>query len=200
MTEANSSETNPRLPDYPVNPLFIERWSARSYSEEQVSDETLLSILEAARWAPSSNNLQPWRFVVARTTAEKQNFHSFIAPQNRVWCEKAPVLIALLSESVTATGQANGSHAFDAGTAWGYMALEATHQGLITHAMGGFDRELARTALSVPTEYAINAIIALGYRGEKSQLPEALQQRETPNTRRSLADSLYAGSYSHTFK
>jgi nitroreductase len=200
MTEPIPTEENTRLPDHPVHPLFIDRWSARSFSDEQVSDETLFSVLEAARWAPSGNNLQPWRFIVARSSAEKQAFHAFIAPQNRVWCEKAPVLIALISETVTATGQAIGSHAFDAGTAWGYLALEATHQGLITHAMGGFDRELARTALSIPAEYAIHVIIALGYRGDKSQLPEALQQRETPNARRFLVDSVYASSFGQTLE
>ncbi|MDU5948601.1 MAG: nitroreductase family protein, partial [Paenibacillus macerans] len=100
----------------------------------------------------------------------------------------------ILSQTATERG-ANGWHAFDAGAAWGYLALEAHNKGLITHAMGGFDQEKAREVLNVPDYYAIQAVIAIGYQGEKEVLPDNLQEREQPNDRRPLKDSLFEGSF-----
>ncbi len=148
----------------------------------------LLSLFEAARWAPSGSNNQPWRFIVARTPEQLAKFHDFIVPVNRVWCEKAPVLTLVISHTKTPKGTDNPSHAFDAGTAWGYLALEANNQGLITHAMGGFEREKAREALHIPAEYELHAVVAIGYRGPVEALPENLQEREVPSGRREIKE------------
>lgn len=199
MSENQKNEIQTRLPDYDIHPLFIERWSPRSFSNETLSNETLLGILEAGRWAPSASNLQPWRFIVARTAEEKAKFYPFIAEGNREWCEKASVLLLLLSYTQTPNGQLNSTHAFDAGTCWGYLALEATNHGCISHAMAGFDSTMARQVLQIPSEYSVHIVIALGYQGEKTQLSEKLQQRETPNTRRPLHESIYAGEFGTPF-
>jgi nitroreductase len=184
-----------RQPDHEINPQFLERWSPRSYSDQEVSEEVLLSLFEAARWAPSGSNNQPWRFIVARTPEQLAKFHSFIMPLNRVWCEKAPVLTLVISNTKTPKGTVNPSHAFEAGTAWGYLALEANNQGLITHAMGGFEREQAREALQIPADYELHAVVAIGYRGPANALPENLQEREVPSGRRPISETIFTGGF-----
>lgn len=183
-----------RKPGFEVSSQFINRWSPRSFLEKEIPEDVLFSLFEAARWAPSASNVQPWRFVIARTPEDREKFHSFILPGNLVWCTKAPVLAVILSQTAIERG-ANGWHAFDAGAAWGYLALEAHNKGLITHAMGGFDQEKAREVLNVPDDYAIQAVIAIGYQGEKEVLPDNLQEREQPNDRRPLKESLFEGSF-----
>lgn len=187
-----------RQPDHEINPQFLTRWSPRSFTDQEVTEDVLLSLFEAARWAPSGSNLQPWRFIIARTPEQRAKFHNFIMPGNREWCEKAPVLTLVISHTKTPKGGDNPSHAFDAGTAWGYLALEANNQGLITHAMGGFDRNQAREALQIPEEYDIHAVIAIGYRGPVNALDEKFQEREIPSGRRELSELLYSGEFGQT--
>ncbi|MEW9698831.1 nitroreductase family protein [Paenibacillus sp. SI8] len=189
-----------RQPDHEINPQFLTRWSPRSFKNQEVPEDVLLSLFEAARWAPSGGNLQPWRFILARSTEELSLFHSFIAPANREWCEKAPVLALIVSNTKTASGNANTSHAFDAGAAWGYLALEAANQGLITHAMGGFDRDKARETLAIPEEFDIHAVIAIGYRGPVDALDEKFQEREVPSSRRPLSELLLSGTFGKSYK
>ncbi|TXK85393.1 nitroreductase family protein [Paenibacillus sp. N3.4] len=184
-----------RQPDYEINPQFLTRWSPRSFSEQEVTEDVLFSLFEAARWAPSGSNLQPWRFIVARTSEQRAKFYDFIAPMNREWCEKAPVLALIISHTKTANGGNNPTHGFDAGAAWGYLALEAANQGLITHAMGGFDREQARKDLHVPEDYDVHAVIAIGYQGPLDALAEKFQSREIPSDRRAISESLFSGEF-----
>jgi nitroreductase len=182
-----------RNSDYPVSPLFLNRWSPRAYSNQKVSDQDLFTVLEAAHWAPSSNNDQPWRFVYAKTEEQLAVFHLFLNEFNRSWAVNAPVLILVASQKIRANGDFNGPHSFDSGTAWGYLALQAKMLGLNAHAMGGFDREKARTLLNVPDEFDVHAVIALGYPGDKNSLPESLQNREFPNQRRPLHEVIFEG-------
>jgi nitroreductase len=179
-----------RKPEHAVSPLFINRWSPRSYTDQKVSDVDLFRILEAARWAPSSSNLQPWRFYIARTDEQLLTFQQFIKPNNRLWTDKAPVLVLLTSEKYNAKGEPNGAHAFDTGAAWAQLALQATLLGLATHAVGGFERDKARELLHVPDHLEIHAVIAIGYQGSKDNLNEALHEREKPNDRRLLIESI----------
>ncbi|KKI89211.1 NADH dehydrogenase [Bacillus sp. SA1-12] len=183
-----------RKPGYEISPQFLNRWSPRSFLEKDVPEDVLFSVFEAARWAPSASNQQPWNFIIARTKEDREKFYSFIMQGNLVWCKKAPVLAVIISKTTTERGF-NAWHAFDAGTAWGYLALEASRKGLITHAMGGFEKERAREALNVPDGYELHAVIAIGYQGEKDVLPENLQEREQPSTRRPLNESLFEGSF-----
>lgn len=190
---------NNRRADHEIDAMYLQRWSPRSFLSKEVPTETLLTVLEAARWAPSGGNLQPWRYIIARTPEDRARFLSFIAPSNQVWCEQAPVLALVLSHTLTAGGNLNRSHSFDAGTSWGYLALEAAKQGLITHAMGGFNPDQARIALQVPEEFEINAVIAIGYQGPADALPDKLQEREIPSSRRPLTESLFEGSFGASF-
>lgn len=187
-------ETN-RIPDHNVSPLFLNRWSPRAFLEKEVEKTLLYSILEASRWAPSSSNEQPWRFIVAQSQEDREKFYPFIVSANREWCENAPVMIVLISKKITIKGLPNGLHAFDTGTAWGFLALQASLKGLITHAMGGFDAIKARAILNVPEEYDLHAVVALGYQGSKEILSEKLQERELPSSRRPLVESIIEGGF-----
>jgi nitroreductase len=156
--------------------------------------ETLATILEAARWAPSGYNFQPWRFVYARKgTAHWERLLGMLNPFNQSWAKSASALIIVLSKtSEIPPGKdaesPNRTHSFDAGAAWGYMALQASLMGWQAHGMGGIEHDKIRTELQVPSGYHIEAGVAIGRQGDKSTLPEAMQARETPSGRRSLAE------------
>ncbi|WP_274361775.1 nitroreductase family protein [Paenibacillus thermotolerans] len=187
--------SQPRKPTYEIDRVFIDRWSPRSFSDKTIPEEVLLSLFEAARWAPSGNNHQPWRFVIANTKESLERFHSFINPSNLVWCEKAPALTLVISKTTNHEDKPLRTHAFDTGAAWGYLALEAVNKGLVTHPMGGFDREKARSVLNIPPEYQLHIVVAIGYQGGIDDLPENLRDREQPNGRRELKESLYFGEF-----
>ncbi|MFH5182688.1 nitroreductase family protein [Paenibacillus sp. TAB 01] len=182
-----------RKSEHPVSPAFLNRWSPRAFSDRPISDQDLNTILEAAHWAPSSYNDQPWRFIVAKTGEQLQEFHDILNEFNRTWASKAPVLLLVASDKLRANGDPNGAHAFDAGAAWGYIALQASLLGIASHAIGGFDREKARTLLNVPEQYDLHAVIALGYKGDPEQLPEGLREREVPNSRVELSQVVFEG-------
>jgi nitroreductase len=184
-----------RNPEYNVDAQFINRWSPRAFSAQQVSDSVLMSILDAAHWAPSASNEQPWRFILARTPEQREKFYPFINEFNRTWCEKAPVIIVIASKTTNAKGEPNRSHAFDAGTAWGHLALAASNKGLYTHAMGGFNSVQAKGILNVPDEYELHAVVALGYRGDIASLSASHQEREKPSVRRPLAEFILEGGF-----
>jgi nitroreductase len=184
-----------RQAEFDIDPVYVRRWSPRSFSSAQVDDDTLLSLFEAARWAPSANNEQPWQFIVARTEAEKTVFLGFINEGNRLWCDKAPVIALALSNRINSRGRPNRTHAFDTGAAWGFMALEATRKGLVTHAMGGFDADKARASLGILEDYEAHAVIAIGYQGDEEALPENLREREKPSDRKPVAQMLHSGTF-----
>lgn len=179
-----------RQPDYPVHPFILNRWSPRSYTSEAVTADQLHTVLEAARWAPSGGNQQPWRFYVATTEEEHEQFRIFINPRNRLWTDKAPVLLLLASVKVRESGEPNGAHAFDAGAAWATLALQARLLGLGTRAVGGFNHQLARETLRTPEHIALHAVIALGHPGDVDALEESFRELEKPNGRHPLAASL----------
>ncbi|EPZ43383.1 nitroreductase family protein [Alicyclobacillus acidoterrestris] len=180
-----------RHADYPIDSLYLNRWSPRAFSDKKVSRETLYTILEAARFAPSASNIQPWRFIVAQTEEELATFSEFIAPGNRVWTDNnVPAFILLLADKYRPNGELNPYYAFDAGAAWQSLALQASQLGLVTHALGGFSKDKAREVLQIPDQYEVLTLIALGYQGDKNRLPKELQEREAPNDRRPLSESI----------
>jgi nitroreductase len=194
--------TAARQPDYRIDPQFTERWSPRAFTGEALDQGTLMTCLEAARWAPSGNNLQPWRFVYGlRGTPAFQRLLNTLMDSNRVWAAQAGALVLVLSRTQRlvpgkAGPQPIASHAFDAGAAWMSLALQAQALGLHAHAMGGFDRAKARELLGVPEDHAQHAVVALGRRGDASLLPPALQERETPNARLPLSALVAEGQFS----
>lgn len=192
-TQLNDEVKGHRTSEYPINPVFLNRWSPRAYSERTVSEQDLYTVLEAAHWAPSSFNDQPWRFILAKTDEQLAVFHTFINEFNLGWATKAPILIMVASHKFRENGDPNGPHSFDSGAAWGYLALQAKLLGLDAHAMGGFSREKARIALNIPDEFELHAVVCLGYQGDIQALPEALQEREVPNQRRPLTEVIFEG-------
>jgi nitroreductase len=180
-----------------VDEQFPERWSPRAFSSEHISDETLASLFEAARWAPSCANEQPWLFLYAASEEDRRVFLDLLAPGNRRWAAQAPVLLFLLARRNFAKGgEANRHHGFDAGAAWMSLALQARKMDLYSHAMAGFDEERAYGVLGVPRgEYEIMAAIALGRYGELARLPEDLAEREAPNDRKPLDEVARRGSF-----
>jgi len=193
--------TNPRSVARPVDRLFLDRWSPRAFDASKVDQLDLDTILDAARWAPSAFNYQPWRFLYAhRDSTDWERFLGLLLPFNAAWAEPAGVLIFVLSDSLIETGAspahiASHSHSFDTGAAWALLALQATRLGYHTHGMSGIDQEKARAELSVPDRFRIEAAVALGRRAEKAILPESLQAREGPSGRRELEEYAYPGSF-----
>ncbi|MBS0345350.1 MAG: nitroreductase family protein [Proteobacteria bacterium] len=193
--------TQARQTDYPIDPLFTQRWSPRAFTGEQIPEESLLALLEAARWAPSAYNAQPWRFIYARRdTPSWQPVFDNLVEFNRGWVHKAAALVVVLShKQYTAPGasesQPNAWHSFDTGAAWASLAFQATLSGWHAHGLGGFDADGLRASLGIPDDYAVEAVIAVGKLGDKASLPEALQERETPNTRRPLAELVADGRF-----
>ena len=185
-----------RSADYEIDPIFLNRWSPRAFSPEPIEDDVLFSVFEAARWAPSCFNEQPWRFLIARSEPDRERFLSFLVPGNQVWAQQAPVLIVVIGKrTFSHNGKPDPTYEFDAGCAWGFLALQALQKGLITHGMAGFDNDKARAVLGVPEDYEIFAVVALGKRGDQAALPENLQKREVPSGRRPVQESVMEGRF-----
>ena len=190
--------SNNRQPQHPVAASFTGRWSPRAFTGQAMTQAQMNALFEAARWAPSAMNVQPWRFCYAlQGTPEFQRFLSLLVEANQVWAKQAGALVAVLSTTSylgsDGTEKPFTSHAFDAGAAWMSLALQAHDMGLISHAMGGFDAERARDYLQVPDNMAINAFVAIGYQGDAAQLPEALQAREKASDRRPQEQWIFEG-------
>lgn len=166
-------------------------------SGEALSEEELLTLFEAARWAPSTFNEQEWRFLYARRdTAQWPMFFGLLVEGNQAWCKRAAVLVVVLARKVFShNGSPNPVHLFDAGSAWENLALQATGMGLVAHGMAGFDFGKARTTLQVPEHFAVAAMVALGRPGKPADLPPELRERETPSHRRPVRESICEGPY-----
>ncbi|MGG7517907.1 nitroreductase family protein [Allorhizobium undicola] len=193
--------SNNRSSEYDIDPLFLDRWSPRAFSGEAMSKEALFAILEAGHWAPSAFNMQPWRFVYAlKGDAHFDTLLGGLIEFNQGWAKNASALVYVVSDTLSrpADGSApkpSRSHSFDAGAAWGYMALQAVKSGYYAHAMTGVDFDKASSVLGVPGEYRIEAAVAIGKLGDKSVLPEGLQAREVPNNRKPLAEVAFEGNF-----
>ena len=187
-----------RIASHPIDPLFIDRWSSRAMSGEALSEPELMSLFEAARWAPSCGNFQPWRFLYARRDTDFwPAFLDLLNAGNRAWAERAGALVLVISRThFDGDGRTCVTHSYDAGAAWQNLALQAWISGVVVHGIAGFDAERARRVLRVPAAYAIEAMIVLGKRGDPAQLAESLQKREQPNDRRPLAQTVCEGPFS----
>ncbi|HOJ59145.1 MAG TPA: nitroreductase family protein [bacterium] len=186
-----------RKAEYPVDDLFINRWSPRAMSGEAISRDELMSLFEAARWAPSSFNNQPWRFLYAsRDTPEWNLFFDLLVEFNQSWTKNAAVLVVIVSKkNFDHNGQPSLTHSFDAGAAWASLALQGFKNGLVVHGMQGFDYDKAKTVLNIPDDYQVEAMAAIGKPGRKEDLPDALRERETPSSRKPLAEIVREGKF-----
>jgi nitroreductase len=179
-----------------VLPAIHERWSARSFDGREVSAATLRKVFEAARWAASSNNEQPWRWVVGRHgDATWGKIYEALAETNRKWAHRAPVLmVGAATTRFSKNGAENRFALYDLGAASSYLTLEAANLGLTTHQMAGFDPEKARELFGVPAEYAMGSVIALGYQGEPAALDDErlIQQETAARTRKALGEVVFS--------
>jgi nitroreductase len=179
-----------------VLPIIHQRWSARAFADRDVAAGDLKRVFEAARWAASSNNEQPWRFVVGRRgTPTHERIFASLMGFNQAWAGKAPVLILGLAKARFSHNDAPNSYAvYDLGAASSYLTLQAAALGMTTHQMAGFDREKARKLLEIPEGYEFGSVIAMGYQGEPETLGnEELIKRETaPRTRKGLGEFVFS--------
>ncbi len=192
---------NSRTADHEIDPLFLERWSPRAFTDEVISEAELKTLFEAARWAPSSYNSPPWRFVYARRgTAHWDSLLGLLNEFNASWAKNAAALVVIVSkETMAVPGQdkevPSHSHSFDAGAAWANLALQATRLGWQAHGMVGFDHQRALSELKVSAGFRVEAAVAIGKPGDKAQLPEFLQARETPSPRNPISETAFEGLF-----
>jgi nitroreductase len=166
-------------------------------SGEKLAPAELMKLFEAARWAPSSGNNQPWRFVYAhRDSPHWDRLFGLLVQGNQVWCKNAGALVVVLSKDTRDfDGKPARTHSFDTGAAWCSLALQGTLSGLVVHGMEGFDYDRAKTELGVPHGYSVECMIAVGKPGNKEDLPEKLRAREEPSTRKPLPETVFEGAF-----
>lgn len=181
-----------RQPDHDIEPIFHRRWSPRAMTGEAVSEDELRRILEAARWAPSSYNEQPWRFFWARRDTEHWSlFEGFLNEFNHAWASQAGALVVVVSKtSFSHNDRPNPVHSFDAGAAWVCLALQASSMGLVTHGMAGIHYDQIPEALGLSDDYAVQCMVAVGRPGEIDSLPEGMRDKETPPSGRKTVDEI----------
>ena len=192
----------PAETQYPIHELLRQRWSPRAFSDRRVEPDTLRSLFEAARWAPSSNNEQPWSFIVATKDdqAEHSRLLSCLVEGNSLWAQHAPVLMGSIARmSFEDDGKPN-RHAFhDVGQAVANLIVQATALGLMAHQMAGFHPDKVKELYSVPKEFEPVAAIALGYPGDPQSLPDKLRTRElAPRERKHLTEFVFTGRWGKT--
>jgi nitroreductase len=182
-----------------VHELVRARWSPRAFSDREVSNEDLKTIFEAARWAASSFNEQPWRFLVARKSdrAAYEKLLHLLVPFNQAWAKSAPVLFIMVAKKTFShNGTPNAYSVHDAGQALAHIFLQATALGLHAHGMAGFDRDRARKELGIPDDYDFGAAVALGYLGSPDQLSEQHRQTElAKRQRKPLKEIVFSANF-----
>ncbi len=182
---------------YQIQPLILSRLSSRAFSEERLTEEELMALFEAARWAPSSYNNQPWRFVYVRKgDKEWEKLFNVLVEFNQSWCDQADTLVAVISrQNFEHNNKPARTASFDVGAAWMSLALEAHSRNLVAHAMEGFDYEALKRVLNIPDPFKVEAMIAIGKAGDKSQLSQVLQEREEPTQRKPLEEIVSRGHF-----
>ena len=193
---------NPAPVEYPVHELIRERWSPRAFSRNEISSEDLRSLFEAARWAPSSSNEQPWAFIVA-TRNDNENFTKALQPLvefNANWAKNAYVLGFAVAELAFAKNNTPNRNAhYDTGAAMSQLTTEATSRGIFVHQMAGFDPDTAREVFEIPSGWDAIAAFAMGYPGDPASLPQPYRDRETaPRVRKPIREFVMNGKWGHT--
>jgi nitroreductase len=192
----------PAPTEVPLSELVRNRWSPRAFADQPVAPDVLRSLLEAARWAPSSNNEQPWAYIVA-TKDDPENFAkmlSVLVEFNAGWAKNAPVLILSVAHLKAQKDGAPNRHALhDVGSATAQLTFEANSRGLFVHQMAGYYPEKARQVFEIPEDWEPVAAMAIGYLGDPQSLPERLRDRElAPRTRKPLSEFVMTRGWGHT--
>jgi nitroreductase len=165
--------------DHPIEPIFADRWSPRAFRPGPIQDEKLDPLFEAARWAPSSANIQPWRFIYAHAgTDAHERMVGVLNETNAVWARNAGVLAMAIARKNRPDGRPNGHARYDLGQSVAFLVLQASILGLVSHQMGGFDPQAAQEAFAIPPDHEPVTMIAIGYQADPTDLPEGLRERE----------------------
>ncbi len=186
--------------EFPVIDLLKNRWSPRAFSSESIEEEKIMSLLEAARWAPSCYNEQPWNFILFK----KENLEDYnkildvLSPRNRLWAKNAPlIMLSVAKMNFERNNKFNRYSLYDVGGAVANLTLQATSMGLYVHQMAGFDSEKAEELLNIPEGYKPVTAIAVGYLGNKEDLPEEFNRSESaPRNRKSISNFTFEGKWS----
>lgn len=198
MKKLEQEAKSKRKPSYPIHPLIFSRWSPRAMTGEAMSDKELFPLFEAAHWAPSSYNSQPWRILYAkRDTPEWDLFYNLLIDFNKEWCKNAAALVVMVSrDTFEKNDKPSVTHSYDTGAAWMAMALEGASRDLVVHGMSGFDYKKAKESLRVPDGHTVEAMAAIGKRAPAESLPEEMQEREFPSDRKPLNEVIFEGGFS----
>ena len=183
--------------DYPIHSLLATRWSPRAYNPKPVEPAKLQRIFEAARWAASASNLQPWYFLLGYKGDDVyEKIFGTLVEFNQLWVINAPVLALGIVKTTNPKDAPNSYAAYDLGQAMAMLSIQAKHEGVYTHQMGGFDADAAAKVLEIPADYKVTVAFTLGYRGDSSVLhPNLLKLEESPRTRRPLTESVFTGAF-----
>ena len=186
-----------RKPNHGVDPLFLTRYSPRAMSGDPITKEQLQTLFEAARWAPSSYNDQPWIFIYAiRDTPDWQPLFNLLVDFNQQWVKNAGALVVIVSRNTfERNNQHNQTHSFDTGAAWENIALQGHILGLVVNGMSGFDYNRAKKELNIPDGYTVEAMFAVGKPGTIEQLPKELREGEKPSNRKPIEEFVFKGTF-----
>jgi nitroreductase len=186
-----------READASVEPMFTERWSSKSFTSRPLTQAQIASLFEAARWAPSSGNRQPWLFVYTTDGADRKKFDSVLNENNRKWATRSGMIVLVFARTVTDDGGNIRTAQFDTGAAWMSLALQANRMGLNTRAMGGIDLDAAHEAAGVPrNKFKAICAIAIGSAGTNGDLEADIREQNLPNGRKPVREVVFRGSYS----
>ena len=187
-------ELNTRYPNVSINEIFTNRWSPRSFKKTPIAAEDISRLFEAARWAPSGSNNQPWRFIYATSGKKREKLNGVLMDSNKIWAHKAPLLILVFCLTQTSDGREIRTAQFDTGAAWMSLAIQARYMGLYTHAMGGIHRDKAIEFIGKQkSKYESICAIAVGYKDDKNKLPDSLKSREIISQRKLVSDFVFDG-------
>jgi nitroreductase len=192
---------NPAVTQVTINETIANRWSGRAYdASKPVSKAQILSLCEAARWAPSCFGDEPWRFLVWDKNSNAdgwQKAFDCLVPSNQTWVKNAPVLLLVCADTLFGHNQKPNRWAqYDTGAAAENLCLQAADLGLMAHQMGGFNADAAREAFAIPEQFTLMAMVAVGYAGDASQLPDDLKERElAPRKRKPVADLFFDSAW-----
>ena len=186
-----------RKADHPIDNMFLDRWSPRAMTGETISQEDLMTLFEAARWAPSSYNNQPWRMLFARRDGKHWSlFFDLLVEFNQSWAKNAAALVLFISRThFDFNGEPAVTHSFDTGAAWENLALQGWLKGFVVHGMQGFDYERAKTALNIPEGFEVEAMAAIGKPADSATLSQDLLEKEAPSDRRKLEETICEGPF-----